>query len=84
MRLAIATDCFLFAKYELDHDRHVPEIPYKQISLSLKKLRSIVSNAEDRSNSFNKDTCLLLRPKRISFAFLEAMSLYYGEAFYAD
>ena len=26
MRLAIATDCLLFDKYEQNHDRHVPEI----------------------------------------------------------
>ena len=29
-----------------------------------------MSNAEDRSSSVNKDTCLLSRPKRISFAVL--------------
>ena len=39
-----------------------------------------MSNAEDRSSSVNKDTCPLSRPKRISFHFFEAVSLYYGEA----
>ena len=38
-----------------------------------------MSNAEDWSSSVNKDTCLLSRPKRISFAVLEVMSVYYGE-----
>ena len=37
-----------------------------------------MSNDEDRSNSVNKDTCLLSRP--ISIAVFEAMSLYNGEA----
>ena len=39
-----------------------------------------MSNAEDRSDSVDIDTCLVSRPKRISFAVLEVMSLYYGEA----
>ena len=38
-----------------------------------------MSNAEDRSSSVNKDTYLLSRIKRISFAVLKVMSLYYGE-----
>ena len=29
MRFAVTTDCLLFDKYEQNHDRHVPEIPYK-------------------------------------------------------
>ena len=35
----------------------------------------IVSNAEDRQSSVNKDTCPSSRPKRSSFAVLEVMSL---------
>ena len=31
-----------------------------------------MSNAEDRSSSVNKDTCLLSRPKKISFAVLRS------------
>ena len=38
-----------------------------------------MSNAEERSSSVNDDTCLLSRHKRISFAIIEVMSLYYGE-----
>ena len=44
-----------------------------------------MSNADDWSSSVNKDTCLLSRPKMISFAVMqcsntEVISLYYGEA----
>ena len=39
-----------------------------------------MSNAEDRSSSFNKDTCPLSRHKRISIADTEVMSQYYDEA----
>ena len=31
-----------------------------------------MSNAEDRSSSVNKDTCLSSRPKRMSFAVLRS------------
>ena len=68
MRLAIATDCLLFDKYEQSHYRHVTEIQYKQLSLSKRMSWSAVSNAEDRSSSVNRDKCLLSRAKRISFA----------------
>ena len=39
-----------------------------------------MSNAEDRSSSVNKDTCILSRPKSILLQFLEVISLYYGVA----
>ena len=61
------TDSYVY-KYGQNHDRHVPEISYKQYNLSKRMLSSIVSNAEDRSSSVNRDRRPLSRAKRTSFA----------------
>ena len=80
MRLAIATDCLLFDKYELNHDRHVPGIPQKSISLHngcYDQLRQMLRTGQAvliKILVFCQDL------KGYHLQFLAAMSLYYGEA----
>ena len=80
MRLAIATDCLLLDKYEWNHDRHVLEIPYKQVSL-IKRMHDKFSKMLRTGQAVLIKIHVFCQDlKGYHLQLLEVMSLYYGEA----